>query len=666
MTQDRSLDNIIKKVTSSYQTRGSNEEKLSVHKNRREIVSNPWPWQSVDYYLVSFGSFAECKNLSYRISDFASGGFVDLSIDYQVSCNPENGKQVVLALYGNSPLEELEGRIKIWIAKYTERNTHHYVSDIDACFSSIWQIQQDLVQKIRSEIGLNFESKISIVGVSNLRPFTIEANELSYLMSDFSSNKSLNITIDYRAACDSSSISQAVLALYGNVSPINVLNEKVKRWIAEFSGNKTAQIIDNFDIEVDNLRNSLRERAKKEVGLNFEARISSNFQQVHRVDLEQVKPFETELIPLPIRIRDYDQELELQLEAILDVELENQDKAFRNRGREFLLLTTIKEEVKKYFLLNVNLHKFCTDLQYSVRQELEISLNLALAEKGRRIAYLSLSSKSIEEILNRLGLIQFLEIKDYQIECHLQDIKKPIRVNNSISLQLVDLSRYRTAVANRLIPLDEYHGKPSLEKWVKKKLEQEVNSILPNETFSNLLLEFEPIVSEDVKDKSSIVTTDRITTKKYSDRIFTAFSNAVDEIGYTITRLISEPDLDIREALALDRFEFLVINDYFINCTVKGYPKPIQVKNNLNLQIVDVWKYSNAVKTKQIPLDDIEGKPDLDKWAKQKLDKIVTILLLKTEYVALLLEKNTDTFTENVQRFGIFRRASNCIEHSKL
>jgi hypothetical protein len=649
MTQNRSLDNIIKKVPSSYQARGSNEEKFSIHKNRRELVSTPWPWQSVDYYLVSFASFAECKNLSYRMSDFASGGFVDLSIDYRVSCDRENAKQVVLALYGNSPLEELEGKIKVWIAKYTEGNTHHYVSDINACFSSIWQIQQNLAQKVIAEIGLNFESKISIVNVSNLRPFSIETNELSYLMSDFSSNKSLDITIDYRATCDSSNISQAVSALYGNVSPINVLNEKVKSWIAEFSGNRTAQIIDNFDIEIGNLRANLRERARKEVGLNFEARISSNFQQVHRVDLEQVKPFETELISLPIRIRDYDQELELHFEAILDVDPENQDKAFRNRGREFLILTTIKEEAKKYFLLNVNLHKFCTDLQYSIRQELETSLNLTLAEKGRKLSYLSLSSNSIEEIIKRLGLIPFLEIKDYQIECPLQDLKKPIRVNNSISLQLVDLSLYRTAVANRLIPLDEYHGKPNLEKWAKRRLEQEVNSILPHETFSNLLLEFEPIVSEEIKDTSSVVTTDKINARKYSDKIFTAFSNAVTEIGYIVTRLISEPDLDVRETLALDKFEFLVINDYFISCTVKGYAKPIQVKNNLNLQIIDVWKYSNAVKTKQIPLDDIEGKPNLDKWAKQKLDKIVQILLLKTEYVALLQEENTESFTSDVQ-----------------
>jgi hypothetical protein len=648
MVQTRSIDSVIKKVNSSYPVQGDNEAILMVHRERREIIERPWFWQSVDYYLVSFSSSAECKNLTYRVSDLASGGFIDLSIDYRVSCSPENARQVVLALHGDSPQEELEKKIKFLIDRQIEGNTYRYVSDINACFSGIWQIQQELAQKVRTEIGLTFSSRISITGVSQFRPFTIEFNGLNCSISDFSSRRELTITIDYRATCDSSSIAQAVSALYGSDRPVNVLNEKIKEWVDKFSEGRAAQIIDNFDIESGNLRTNLREKARQEVGLNLEIRISSNnFKQVRREGSEQLKPFSTGILPLSIRVADYDQELELQLEAILDIDPNNRDKAFSNRGREFsLLIPIIGEEVKRYCLQNTSLHKFVTDLQYSVRQGIEDSLNRALADKGRKIAYLSLSSKSIDEIKERLCIRPYLEIQNYQVECPLLDIKEPIRVNNLIHLQLVDLSRYRTAVANKIIPLNA-DSTPDLEKWIKGSLEQAINLILPKETFSNLLLEFEPIVSEKVKADGSLVKAEDERTA-YSSKLLQALEAASEKIGYAVTRLVSEPDLQVRERLGLREYEFLNINDYIISCTVKGYDKPIDVKNTLHLQIVNVWQYSNAVKTKQVPLDDETGKPNLEKWAKQNLEKIVKPLLLNTEFVDLIPESGTDNYTQEV------------------
>jgi|GEM_PF-4367808 len=649
MVQSHSLDSVIKKTTSFDSARGIDEEKVIVHRNRREIVKNPWPWQPVQYYLVSFNKSAECNDLTHRILDFASNGFIELSISYRVSCTRENASKVVLALYGDSPFGVLNDKIRAWIDQQTEGNTHHYVSDINACFSGIWQIQQMLAQKVRTEIGLNFESRISIFGISNFRPFAIEQKRLKCSISDFSSGRTLDITIDYRATCDSSNIGKTVLVLYGSDLPINVLNEKIKIWVKSFSNSRAAQIIGNFDLETENLTTYLCQQARNEVGLNLETRISSNFQQVRPVSSEELKPFSTGLLTLSVRITDYDQPLELELEAILEVDPANRSRAFSNRGREILLVKTIEETVKNYFLQNTNLHKFFTELQYSVRQELEDDLDRALADKGRKIAYLTLSSKAIDEIRDRLELKTFLEIQNYSIECPLQDLKDPIRVNNSISLQLIDLSRYRIAVENRSLP-QQWNGKPDLEEWLKVNLKQDINALLPQETFSDLLLEFEPIVSEEAKTKGTIVSSDRSksSVKGYSEKLFGSLEKKAARIGYHVAKLLSEPELDVRGRFALAKFEFLEINDHVINCTVKGFNKPIQVNNTLHLQIVDVWKYSNAVKTKQIPLNDEDRKPDLEKWAKHNIEKIVKPLLLKTEYVDLLPEQGIDNYASAV------------------
>ncbi|MBE9007610.1 hypothetical protein IQ259_21730 [Fortiea sp. LEGE XX443] len=368
--------------------------------------------------------------------------------------------------------------------------------------------------------------------------------------------------------------------------------------------------------------------------MKLETRISSNFQPVYRPDSDQLKPYNTGLITLPIRIADYDQELELQLEAILDVDIENRDRAFRNRGREMLLLMTIKEEINKYFLQNVNLHKFVTELQYSIRQEIETSLNRALIDKGRKIAYLSFSSKSIDEIQNRFSLKQSLEIQDYQIDCFLKELKENIRVNNFINLQLIDLSSYRTAVANRLIPLDE-SGKPNLEIWVKQRLAQEINSILPNETFADLISEFEPIIANSARILEN-------KNNNYSQKVFNAIESASRLIGYSVTRLISEPELEVRRRLALQ--DFLEIKDFLITCSVKDFEKEVTLNNTVQLQIADILKYITAIKSQQIPLNDEDGKPNLEKWAKQNLEKIIKSQFSQLEIVDLLPQQQQESY----------------------
>ncbi|MFE4105956.1 hypothetical protein [Almyronema epifaneia] len=651
MSQLRSIDNIILKVTRSYQERGSDEVVFRIHKDRREIVqNNPFFPRDDEYYRISLSGVAQGK-LPYRISELSSESFIDLLIDYEVRCpNLENAKTVVLTLQGAFPLETLEQNIKIWIDQFVAGSIQRYVSDLDACFAGIRSIQEDIRRKVGSGFGLDFKSKVTIAGISQFNAFTIQASGLDCSIKDFSSGKQRKITLDYQATCAPHNIEKAVLTLYNSASVKETLNAKVKQWVNEFAQDKTAiYVIENFDLEVGNLKLKLREKAKAEVGLDFEARLSSDFQERHNINPEALKPYKTGAISIPLRLKDYDQELELQIEAILEVDQRYIEQAFNLRGREFLLLNSITPAVEAFFQ-QISLRQFCIELQSTVRARLEETLNnQVLAPKGRRLGYFSLYSQSIDEIRDRFNLTPFLEIQRHLVECSLQDSVELIQVRNFISLELFDLSRYRAAVASRLIPLDA-SGKPDLERWVKQRLEREIKAILPNEKFYNLLREFEPIVSSKQSGVSNAIISVKqpdAESKRYSQKIFDALKAAAQEIGYVVTRLISEPELKVREKFALQEFEFLQLRDFEIRCPVKGF-KEIRVNNTLYLQIVDVWKYSLAVKTKQIPLTYADGKPNLKEWAKFQIERIVRNLLLETEYVSLIPESGLEAYSAAV------------------
>lgn len=67
-----------------------------------------------------------------------------------------------------------------------------------------------------------------------------------------------------------------------------------------------------------------------------------------------------------------------------------------------------------------------------------------------------------------------------------------------------------------------------------------------------------------------------------------------------------------------------------ISCQIKSFPRPILVKNTLVLNLEDLALYLKA------------GRPDLEVWAEQKLDKIIKDIFFKRTYTEILLDLKRD------------------------
>ncbi|MFN6460759.1 MAG: coiled-coil domain-containing protein [Nostoc sp. DedVER02] len=548
MSPNHSLDQVIKKVNSSYKASSSAESIVTINNRTRKFEPRPRFWQDIEYYLVrdirNPTNVNECKNLLSKISDFTSGRSIELSIDYIASCNQENAIKVAEALHSENlyPIDLLEQKIRAIVSEFAQRITDEFFSNPSNCFENIRLLQSQISQRILNEVRLNLNTKISIIDASQFTPFVIETKNLVYTISDFSSGVSLDLIIDYRASCSSESVGQAIIALYSENTPVTELNRRIEAWIAAIPESRIPQIIENFDIEIDNLKQFLREEAKKEIRMTLELRLSTNDRRV-RIASNKLKPYDTESIRFPVRVKDYDQELDIELIVTLDVDPARQEQAVKNFGKEILLIPLIKEEVKKYFLQK-SLHEFYSKLQNSIHTEIVGVLNHAVADQGRKVGYLSIATKSIDEIRERLSLKEFVEIEDYYINCNVKGYDQPINVKNILRLEVENVALYSQAFTSSLIPLDE-RGKPDLEKWVKIRLETIVKSVLFEWNYVDLLIEFEPQTQNQATETSSQINSQGIIeSSQVNQKIQTTMQTEAKSIGYSVMQIISIPELE--------------------------------------------------------------------------------------------------------------------------
>lgn len=434
------------------------------------------------------------------------------------------------------------------------------------------------------------------LGSNNLKFYLVRTNKsdnnfaicekLKCRVSDFSSKSSLDVYIDYRARCRPENAEKLVLALCSEDSLAEELNRNILSWISEIINNRTLQLIENFPAEVKSLEQQLQIKANAEIGLTLEINIyPEDINALKQISINRIiqegklKSYSPNPFNFNVKVFNYTGELKLQLATVLEVS--DDQKAANSYGNEHTFLALIKDEVNKYLLSEVSLHDFIYKLQTNISQNLKERLNSILTHKGRQVGYLSLTSESIPVVKSSLALKEFCEIKNSEVFCSIKGYDKTIKVINTLQLQLEDIGKYNAAFTGNQLPLDP-EGKPSLEHWVRSKLETIVKRLLLEKTYVDILLDFEPTDSEfgdgDYKNSEII---------GYSAEVLSQMKEAAKAIGYMVSHIISLPDL-----------EPFKLKD---NCTLDTGEREYATKNSnvkIKLKIVTIARIDNLRKIK--------------------------------------------------------------------
>ncbi|MDY6802415.1 MAG: hypothetical protein SXA11_01210 [Cyanobacteriota bacterium] len=372
--------------------------------------------------------------------------------------------------------------------------------------------------------------KIPLIGGPNIVYYLIfnyndasnvaERTDLPVEVTDFANNRKLRISVAYRASCPPGKERQVALALCGDDSPGEELDKRIEKWMAELTDEKATTYIDDFFGKVEGLQTSLKQKAKDEVGLNINFRLSLGDEK----QLEAVKIGPTEIT---VYVSDSDDKLDLELQTELIVD--NPVQAISNQKSRWLIsiVKVTKEEVKRYLLEKVSISQFYYELKDTVRNGLVKHLDSVLRDRGRRVGYLYLNSKTISSSPVPKELVEIT----HNVDCKVQKYKGLVSVENTLQMLPQDVRRYISAQS------------PNLEAWVRSKLEKIVKPLLLDKKYANILKDF----------------------SKESEEIRQQMQVEADSIGYIVKHIVSLPKQEHGELL-----ENLEINDkseFFTNAT---------------------------------------------------------------------------------------------------
>lgn len=337
-----------------------------------------------------------------------------------------------------------------------------------------------------------------IVGNSRDASNTAEGR-LTSTVRDFYKNRSIDVIIDYEVSCPAGEEETVLYALCaGNLKPQEELERRIQTYVAEYSRLDGGRFIDSYTFEVPKLTNLIINSIQRETGLCFRARIVLDRES-------EVQPFVIQPTSFSVRVQDCDDALDLQLNAELIVDEKEKVRAILAFGREFELANIIKDGIREYFRKNISIQQFYSCLSTSVRNEVSNHLNGLIAEYGRKLNFLTLTSKVSES-----APVRFEEIK-CPVNCEIHDPELiSFTINNTLQMELNDIGKYRLAQT------------PDLQNWSKAQLEPTIKTALFQKKYIQVLLSFDEI-AESIKNQ---------------------VRKAASEIGYSVEQIVSIPKLE--------------------------------------------------------------------------------------------------------------------------
>jgi hypothetical protein len=340
----------------------------------------------------------------------------------------------------------------------------------------------------------------------------------SYYLTYFVTGEKLGISITYWASCDPGNEDQVVEALCRGKTLGEALDQKIEKWIADFTKNDAAEFLDNYDAQLARLREYVKINVKKDVGINIELRLAFEKEA-------QLEPFAIPSFPMEVNVSDCDDTLDLLIKTALIVDPNNKVKAIFNDVKDARkwpeLVKRFKNEVKNYLLHNITIDQFSYELKDTVRDQLVAHLNSILIDYGRKVGYLSLSTNTVASAR------QLVPVK-CKVECEVQKYSDPIYVETTILMLPLNTARYKPNEGLKL------------QEWVESELEKIIKPLMLKKKYIDVLCDFED-VAEEIKKQM-----------QYEAK----------SIGYAVNQIVSLPNLEHLELK--DNFDIAVNEKTFV------------------------------------------------------------------------------------------------------
>ncbi len=436
--------------------------------------------------------------------------------------------------------------------------------------------------------AISFGGNLVYYIVSNDSSVFSEPRELRIEVTDFSNNRTLGISITYRASYESdknNNQEKIVKALYSDSSPEAEIDKKIKRWVNEFTRDCVGKFIDNYFDEIKKLQNNLQIKAKNEVGLRLELRIS------------------------PIQTQDA---------IILDFDNKNPSNIAENHG------------------LIIEVDDVATSRKLSITIDYRASYDPIDREKVARLLFTT--GKPVRDEIDRkirywvnynLRGRESEFINQYQNKVNIlkQDIQKAAR--DEISLQLDLNISLAKQVDNILIPPSQItvhvsDSDEALDLTIQTELlvEDRIKAISYSNTWGTIQLT--NLLKTEIKDYLQKHTTISEFYYELKDKVRNTLVDYLNQKLADKGRRIGYLYLDSKVANSSPPPKELVEIQHPVECKVQNYSKLITVENTLQMLPQDVRRYISA------------QSPNLQTWVENKLEKIIKPLLLKKKYIDIL------------------------------
>ena len=253
------LDRVIRKVekteaSAKNKANSPTEIVKTIDKQKKELLATIpfFSGQNIVYYLVSntndASNVAERKDLPIEVTDFAKDRKLRISIAYRASCPAGKEQQVALALCGDdSPGDELDKRIKRWLAELTDERASEF---IDNYYSQVESLQTSLKGITKKEVGLKIDFRLSLDQEKQLEPVKIGPTEITVYVSD--SDDALDLQLQTELIVDNPVKAISNLESGWLISLVKLTKEEIKKYLLERT------TISQFYYELkDTLRNGL-------------------------------------------------------------------------------------------------------------------------------------------------------------------------------------------------------------------------------------------------------------------------------------------------------------------------------------------------------------------------------------------------------------------------
>ena len=236
-------------------------------------------------------------------------------------------------------------------------------------------------------------------------------------IKDISTGLAISLNVTYEVFCQAKQAVKVVQALYDGPHPGAVLEELICRWLQAFARRQKDDgnpfIKGYFQGLKKQAEDELHRRAKEEIGLMLEARLSLK-------ETDKIKPIQIHSQFFPVRVKDYSEELSLKIaDVMLQVNEDNKIYIVATNEQEPQLLKLLQQKIGVFLRENATLDEFVYQLNGQLRDKLVTYLNdHFLLNRGRKISYLALDSSKIDSLRPKEESSLF----KYEIECSIKEI----------------------------------------------------------------------------------------------------------------------------------------------------------------------------------------------------------------------------------------------------